>query len=47
MFEITDTFGSISTSIVDKQQNEVANLVKYVHLQELCTFQINISVTKY
>ena len=47
MFEITNIFGKISTSILDKQRNEVANLAKYVYLQGLCTFQINISVTKY
>ena len=47
MFEITNIFGRISTSILDKQRNEVANLAKCVHLQGLCTFQINISVTKY
>ena len=45
--EITNTFGRISTSILDKQRNEVANLAKYDHLQGLCIFQINISVTKY
>ena len=39
MFEITNNFGRISTSILDKQRNEVANLAKYVH--------IDISVTKY
>ena len=42
MFEITNIFGKISTSILDKQRNEVANLAKYVHMQGLCTFQINI-----
>ena len=47
MFKITNIFGRISTSILDTQRNEVANLAKYVHLQELCTFQINISFTKY
>ena len=47
MFEITNIFGKISTSTLDKQRNEVSNLAKYVHLLGLCTFQINISVTKY
>ena len=55
MFEITNIFGrisanisaNISASILDKQRNEMANLAKYVHLQGLCTFQINISGTKY
>ena len=44
MFEITNLLGRISTSILDKQRNEVANLAKHVHLQGLCTFSINISV---
>ena len=30
MFEITNIFGRISTSILDKPRNEVANLTKYV-----------------
>ena len=47
MFEITDIFGRISTSILDKQRDEAVNLAKHVHLQGLCTFQIHISVTKY
>ena len=47
MFEITNIFGRISPSILDKQRNEAVNLAKYVHLQGLCTFQIDISVTKY
>ena len=47
MFEIINILGRISTSILDKQRNEVANLAKYIHLQGLCTFQINVSVTKY
>ena len=46
-FEITNIFGRISTSILHKQRYEVANLAKYVYLQGLCTFQMNISVTKY
>ena len=33
MFEITKIFGRISTGIMDKQRNEVANLAKYVHMQ--------------
>ena len=47
MFKITKIFGRISTGIMDKQRNEVANLAKYVHMQGLCTFEIDISVTKY
>ena len=47
MFEITNIFRRISINILEKKRNEVANLAKYVHLQGLCTFQINISVTKY
>ena len=47
MFEITNIFGRVSTSILDKQRNEVANLAKYVHLQGLCTFQINILVLNF
>ena len=47
MFEITMIFGRISTGIMYKQRNEVANLAKYVHLQGLYTFEIGISVTKY
>ena len=31
----------------DKQRSKVENLAKYVHLQEVGTFQIIISVTKY
>ena len=33
--------------ICDKQRSKVENLAKYVHLQEVGTFQIIISVTKY
>ena len=33
MFETTKIFGRISTGIMDKQRNEVANLAKYVHMQ--------------
>ena len=47
MFEITKIFGRISTGIMDKKRNEVANLAKYVHMQGLYTFGIGISVTKY
>jgi hypothetical protein len=32
--------------IGDKQRSKVENLAKYVHLQEVGTFQIIISVTK-
>ena len=34
-------------SIGDKERNEIANLAKYVHLQEVGRFQIIILVTKY
>ena len=47
MFEITKIFGRISTGIMYKQRNEVANLAKYVHMQGLYRFEIGISVTKY
>ena len=47
MSELTYIFGRISTSIGDKQRCKVANLAKYVHLQEVCTFQIIISVINY
>ena len=49
MFEIAKIFGRISTGIMYKQRNEVANLAKYVHMQGLYlyTFEIGISVTKY
>ena len=33
--------------IGDKQRSKLANLAKYVHLQEVGTFQIIISITKY
>jgi hypothetical protein len=33
--------------ICDKQRSKVENLAKYVHLQEVGTFQIITSVTKY
>ena len=33
--------------VCDKQRSKVDNLAKYVHLQEVGTFQIIISVTKY
>ena len=42
MFEITKIFGRISTGIMYKQRNEVANLAKYVHMQGLYTFEIGI-----
>ena len=35
MFEITNIFERISTSILDKQRNEMANLTKYVHAMRL------------
>ena len=35
-----------TTSIGDKQQSKVADLAKYVHLPEVGTFQVSISVTK-
>ena len=44
MSELTS---GISASIGDKQWCKVANLAKYIHLQEVCTFQIIISVTNY
>ena len=36
VLELASIFGGISTSILDKQRSEVANLAKYVHLEELC-----------
>ena len=42
MFEITNIFGKILNSILDKQQNEVANLAKYVHLCRLIFQSQNI-----
>ena len=48
MSELTYVFRRISTSIGDKQRCKVANLAKYVHLQDtVCTFQIIISLTNY
>ena len=47
MFEVTYIIGRISTSIGDKHWRKVANLAKYVHLHEVGTFQIIISVIIY
>ena len=47
MFELTYIIGKISTSIGDKHRSKVTNLAEYVHLQEVGTFQIVISVIKY
>ena len=44
MSELSCIIGRISTNIGDKQG--VADFAKYVHLQEVGTFQIIISVTK-
>ena len=46
MSELICITGRISTSIGDKQQSKVADLTKYVHLPEVGTFQVSISVTK-
>ena len=46
MSELICIIGRISTSIGDKQQSKVADLAKYVHLPEVGTFQVSISVTK-
>ena len=46
MSELICIIGKISTSIGDKQQSKVADLAKYVHLPEVGTFQVSISVTK-
>ena len=46
MSELICIIGRISTSIDDKQQSKVADLAKYVHLPEVGTFQVSISVTK-
>ena len=46
MSELICIIGRISTSIGDKQQSKVADLGKYVHLPEVGTFQVSISVTK-
>ena len=47
MSELICIIGKISTSIGDKQQSKVADLAKYVHLPEVGTFQVSISVTKF
>ena len=44
MSELICIIGRISTSIGDKQQSKVADLGKYVHLPEVGTFQVSISV---
>ena len=44
MFELAYIIGTISTSVSDKHRSKVANLVKYVYLQEVGAFQIIISV---
>ena len=44
MFEITKIFGRISTGIMDKQQNEVANLAKYVYMQGCVHLKLTISI---
>ena len=46
MSELICITGRISTSNGDKQQSKVADLAKYVHLPEVGTFQVSISVTK-
>ena len=46
MSELICIIGRISTSIGDKQQSKVVDLDKYVHLPEIGTFQVSISVTK-
>ena len=46
MSELICIIGRISTTIGDKQQSKVADLGKYVHLPEVGTFQVSISVTK-
>ena len=46
MSELICIIGRISTSIGDKQQSKVADLGKYVHLPEVGTFQVSISVRK-
>ena len=46
MSELICIIGRISTTIGDKQQSKVADLGNYVHLPEVGTFQVSISVTK-
>ena len=46
MSELICIIGRIPTSIGDKQHSKVAELAKYVHLPEVGTFQVSISVTK-
>ena len=46
MSELICIIGRISTSIGDKRQSKVSDLAKYVHLPEVGTFHVGISVTK-
>ena len=46
MSELSCTIERILTNISDKQGSKVADLVKYVHLQEGGTVQIIISEAK-
>ena len=46
MSELSCNIRMTSTSIGDSLRSKVADLAKYVHLQEVGTFQIIISVTK-
>ena len=46
MSQLICIIGRISTSIGDKQQSKVADLGKYVHLPEVGTSQVSISVIK-
>ena len=46
MFELSCIIARVSTNIADKHGNKVPDLAKYVHLQEVGTFQIVISVKK-
>ena len=46
MSELICIIGRISTGIGDKQESKVADLAKYVHLVQVGTFQVSISVTK-
>ena len=46
MSELSCIIRRISTNMGDKQESKVADFAKYLHLQEVGTFQIIISVTK-
>jgi hypothetical protein len=46
-YKVWQFWGAYFNEICDKQRSKVENLAKYVHLQEVGTFQIIISVTKY